>query len=175
MQCAGVERHLLWAFLPTDRSNNRRCRRRRPPIPTEKVLSESGGKQFSPNATRRRRQRARVAKLGNGGGLKIRSCRGPRVQIPSLASPGQPPRDAGRRSRSALPSQNFDTALDSSADIDPLLDLPARGLPTEREPCQPQDRQRLERVGLLSDLLGDEAGVADQFLDLLVACERRDQ
>ncbi len=29
--------------------------------------------------------RARVAKPGNGGGLKIRSRRGPRVQIPSLA------------------------------------------------------------------------------------------
>ena len=35
---------------------------------------------------------ARVAKPGNGGGLKIRSRRGPRVQIPSLASLWVPPR-----------------------------------------------------------------------------------
>ena len=36
--------------------------------------------------TAKERTRARVAKPGNGGGLKIRSRRGPRVQIPSLAS-----------------------------------------------------------------------------------------
>ena len=35
--------------------------------------------------------RARVAKPGNGGGFKLRSCRGPWVQIPPLASSGTIP------------------------------------------------------------------------------------
>jgi hypothetical protein len=47
------------------------------------------------------RARARVAKPGNGGGLKIRSRRGPCVQIASLAlaGPRGPSHSAGRSAR----------------------------------------------------------------------------
>jgi len=60
-------------------------------------------------AQRYSRQRARVAKPGNGGGLKIRSRRGPCVQIASLALCGHygPSQTVREGPRSDLPSQIF--------------------------------------------------------------------